>query len=99
MSEHYIYLFTRTDLSIPQQIIQTAHATHAMAATQDSRVANAVLIGVESEDKLLEISEYLDENDIDHEMFWELDISAYTSICSYPLQGKERKPLKKFSLM
>jgi hypothetical protein len=60
---------------------------------------NAVLIGVNSETHLLEIKQYLDENEIENEIFYESDISAYTAIATYPLTGKERKPLKKFELM
>jgi len=106
MSESYIYLFTREDLSKQQQIIQTSHATHVMSYRvgmcndrHDSIRANAVLIGAKSEEHLLEIKQYLDEKEIENEIFYEPDISAYTAIATYPLKGKDRIPLRKFNTM
>jgi hypothetical protein len=100
MSDKYIYLFTRRDLSPQQQIIQTAHAVHAMANNSSiDETPNAVLIGIHSENALLDIKDYLEENKIPNEMFYEPDIAAHTAIATYPLAGKERTPLKKFGLM
>lgn len=105
MSNKYIYLFTRRDLSPQQQIIQTAHATVEMGVHwgredfNDKETPNAVLIGIHSENALLDIKDYLEENKIPNEMFYEPDIEAYTAIATYPLEGKEREPLKKFGLM
>lgn len=46
----YTYLFIRTDLSVPQQIIQTAHAMEKVASgTRDS---SAVLFSVKDEAEL-----------------------------------------------
>jgi hypothetical protein len=105
MSDKYVYLFTRQDLSHQQQVIQTAHAICEMGVHwgredfNEKETPNAVLIGVESEDQLLDIRHYLDRYGVASEMFYEPDISAYTSIATYPLEGKERKPLLKFELM
>ena len=60
---------------------------------------NAVLIGIHSEQALYDMCDYLQENKIPHEMFYEPDIDSHTAIVTYPLRGKERKPLQKFGLM
>lgn len=96
----YMYLFVRRDLSQQQQIIQASHAAHLVGSKSPitDRVPNAVLISTHSEDDLLDIKEYLDKNQIKAEMFYEPDISQNTAIATYPLQGKERSPLRKFGL-
>ena len=99
-NESYMYLFTRRDLSHQQQIIQTAHATHQMASKhKEEEIPNAVLIGIHSADSLYEMGDYLQQNNIPFEIFYEPDIDAHTAIATYPLRGKERKPLLKFGLM
>lgn len=103
MSSEYIYLFTRSDLSRQQQIIQTAHAIHEVGIRREydelNKVPNAVLIDVKSENDLLEIVEYLENNKIEYEMFYEPDISAHTAIATYPIKGDDRKHFRHFNLM
>lgn len=101
MSNEYIYLFTRQDLSPQQQIIQTAHAIHQVGCNTENRVdpPNAVLIGIDSEKTLFEIKRYLDSNEIQSEIFYEPDIDSHTSIATYPITGKQRKLFQHFSLM
>lgn len=100
MSDKYMYLFTRRDLSPQQQIIQTAHAAHIIGNKQEcDSVPNAVLIGANTEFDLIGIKEYLEYFEIAHEIFYEPDISQHTAIATYPLVGDERKPLQKFELM
>ena len=96
----YIYLFIREDLSIPQQIIQTAHAVDSLSINRESdNVNHMVLIGIENEEELKNISKYLQIWDIEHKMFYEPDITSHTAIATNPLRGKERNRLKKFNLM
>lgn len=100
MSDKYMYLFTRRDLSQQQQIIQTVHAAHIVGQNQDTNsVPNAVLIGAKNEFDLMAIKEYLEYFEIAHEIFYEPDISQHTAIATYPLQGEQRTPLRKFDLM
>jgi len=100
MSDKYMYLFTRRDLSPQQQIIQTSHITHIIGKKQEcDSVPNAVLIGAKNEGDLMAIKEYLEYFDIAHEIFYEPDISQHTAIATYPLQGEQRTPLRKFDLM
>ena len=100
MSDKYMYLFARKDLSPQQQIIQVSHAAHIIGKNQEcDDVPNAVLIGADTEYDLIGIKEYLDYFDIAHEIFYEPDISQHTAIATYPLVGDERLPLRKFDLM
>lgn len=98
----YIYLFTREDMSKPQQIVQTAHAVHELNATYESgrkHTHHMVLFGATGERELLEIAKYLEEAGIHFHMFWEPDMNSYTSIATVPLRGKERTPMRIFNLM
>ena len=96
---HYVYLFVREDLSVSQQVIQTVHATQLTGwVCQGGEVPNAVLVGAQSEDDLMTISEYLIDHHIAHEVWYEPDISAHTAIATYPIKGKDRNALKHFQL-
>ena len=101
MSENpYMYLFIREDLSIPQQIVQTAHAVDELGKRiKSSANTNFMcLFGVKDESSLQMISEKLNQQGIDHEMFYEPDIAAFTAIATRPLVGEERKIMKKYKL-
>lgn len=97
----YMYLFIRQDLSPPQQIVQTAHAVDELNKWYKSGkdTNHMVLFPAKHEDDLRSISERLERLGIEHEMFYEPDISAYTAIATRPLIGDERVPLRKYRLM
>ena len=95
----YMYLFTRADLSIPQQIVQTAHAVDEIGMRHKSDGTNfMVLCDAASEEHLFTIAECLDKHEIDYEMFFEPDIGQHTAIATQPLRGSQRTPLRKFQL-
>ena len=94
----YMYLFTRQDLPLPQQIVQTAHAA-AYIGERYHADTNIVLCGCPDEVKLKDIADYLASKNIEHECFYEPDIDAYTAIATQPLVGDLRKPMRKFRLM
>ena len=101
MSNPYMYLFIREDLSIPQQIIQTAHAVDELNKKIRQHGTNTnfmVLFSSKSEKELFTISEWLKDNDIVHEMFFEPDIQAYTAIATQPIRGESRELFKNFRL-
>jgi hypothetical protein len=98
MTREYMYLFTRTDLTTPQQIVQTAHAA-AYIGKKYHADTNIVLCACEDEVKLSKIAEYLSKHQIDFKMFYEPDVDAHTAIATQPLVGDVRKPLRRFSLM
>ena len=95
---NYMYLFTRADLSKPQQIVQTAHAA-AMIGERYHGQTHIVLCEARNEEHLKGVSDYLDKHNIDHEVFYEPDISAFTAIATQPLAGEYRTPMRKFQLM
>lgn len=95
----YIYLFVRRDLSIPQQIIQTAHAVDSIRGHGVDEISHMVLIGAKDQAELHSFADHLSNSDIHHEMFFEPDVDAYTAIATRPLRGKERDSLKHFQLM
>ena len=97
----YIYLFTRQDLSIPQQIIQTAHAVDEMNKlySSDSDSANfMVLSGTENEISLIKIAKDLAMKGIEFHIFYEPDITSYSAIATIPLALDKRKKLQKYGL-
>lgn len=95
----YTYLFIRTDLSAPQQIVQASHAALG-AGNRFGPHSHLVLIGVDDEEALLKAANHLDELGIDLEKFYEPDYdTGYTAICTRPLKGEVRKPLRKYQLM
>jgi hypothetical protein len=95
----YLYMFVRDDLPHPVQIVQMSHAVDEIGKLHASNDSNyMVLCEASNEDYLYEVSDYLSKNGIDHHMFWEPDIQAYTAICTKPLKGDERNVMKKFKL-
>lgn len=99
MNNSYMYLFVRGDLSVPQQIIQTAHAVEDICQKiRMNKTSHAVLFSADSEDDLFKASEWLSFHEIRHSMFYEPDIEAYTSIATEPLSGKKRSVMKSFKM-
>lgn len=100
MSNRYMYLFIREDLSIPQQIIQTAHATDELSKRIEPTESTnfMVLFAAKCEEELIKIAEWLKSHSIDFELFFEPDIQAYTSIATEPLVGSKRELFKGFKL-
>ena len=79
-------------------IIQAAHAA-AKIGDKFHGETSIVLCGANNEEHLYDISEFLGSHDIDHTLFFEPDISGHTAIATRPLTGKDRNPMKKFSLL
>ena len=104
MSEpSYVYMFVRTDLSLPQQIIQMSHAAfdvgNKLGLNGNESTPHAVLFPVKNAEHLDRIQEFLDSHDVPHEKFWEPDISGHTAISTYPVRGEERRLFRKFKTM
>ena len=104
MSIPYIYLFVREDLSKAQQIVQTAHAVDElnkeMSLGEITSTTNfMVLCPACDEWELFDIKLHLEEQGIEHHMFYEPDIEAFTAIATKPLVGKQRIPMRCFSTM
>lgn len=96
----YMYLFIRNDLSVPQQIVQTAHAVDELNKQHvGGRMVNhMVLFGVDGHDDLQDISCWLTEKGVHHHMFFEPAVMQHTSIATCALKGPERTIMRKFKL-
>lgn len=95
----YTYLFVRKDLSNVQRIVQTAHAAHR-AGDAFGEHSHITLLGIQNQEALLNAAKYLEQCEIDYEMFYEPDGQVgYTAIATQPLVGETRKHLRRFSLL
>lgn len=97
-----MYIFIREDMTTPQQIVQAAHATHhagiRFGATE--LPTHFVLVGVQDEEKLMDVAAYLIKHGIAYELFHEPDFGlGHTAIATIPLFGDDRKPMRKFQLL
>lgn len=98
METPYTYLFIRKDLTIPQQIVQSAHAA-ACAGYAFGEHSHLICFGIDSQDDLIKAAQHLERHGIRFEMFFEPDYqTGHTAICTEPLQGERRKPMKRFTL-
>ena len=109
MSKHYVYIFTRQDISPEQQAVQTAHATYKLGwnvkihdmpdwPTPDNTYFT--LVGVRNRDALSAVSLILDKFEIPCESFVEPDMDyEVTSIATYPIHEDDRGPLLAFNLL
>ena len=99
METPYTYLIVRKDITVPQQIVQSAHAS-LDAGYAFGKHSHLVCCGVESENSLTSVAQYLDTNNILYKMFYEPDNKlGYTAICTEPLRGDNRNPMRKFRLL
>jgi hypothetical protein len=95
-SMSHIYLWVRKDLSQAQRIIQACHAVDRLQYIRTEEVPNIVLFGVENEDNLYEIMDYLTENAVAAEIFHEPDIDAHTAIATYKVEEDRKYLFRKF---
>lgn len=96
----YLYILTRTDLSLPQIAVQSCHA--AIECTKKYPTAkhpSIVLCSVKNEDDLMRQAAHLTTSGIKIIEFREPDRdNELTSICSEPIYGVDRKLFSKFQL-
>jgi hypothetical protein len=97
----YIYIFTRTDLSRPQQLVQSAHSIFEISKICKTYIHPSVIaLQASSEKNLYEIFGYLKNNNIKFVEFYEPDIgNKITSICCHPIYGEDRKKFSNFKLI
>ena len=99
---NYVYSFIRTDLSIEDQIVQTAHS--ALEAGRELGTPNThthlILLEIKSQDALIKFSEQLKKKGIKFHMFYEPDDNiGYTSLTTEPLYDTEQMEIfSRFSL-
>ena len=84
--------------------VQAAHAAHEAArqglSPPSIRHPNFVLLGVRNRDALEEAEEYLRSHGI-RTVVWTDDLfdNEPTALCTEPLMGGQRRPLRRFSLL
>lgn len=99
MEPTYTYLFIRKDLTASQKIVQASHAAHN-AGQRFGDHSHMVLFGINDELEMKKAALFLESKGIQFELFYEPDFdTGYTSICTQPLRGEERKPLRRFTLL
>lgn len=95
----YTYLFIRKDLTASQRIVQAAHAAHN-AGERFGDHSHLICFGINNEAELQKAAIFLESKGIKFEMFHEPDFNTgFTSICSEPLRGEQRKIMRRFTLL
>lgn len=96
------YVFVRKDLSIPQIVVQTAHATLELARSGfcSNLHPHLVVLEIDNEKNLLKIPEMLQQLDIRYTPFIEPDRNfETTAIATEPVSSDKRKHFRKFKLL
>jgi hypothetical protein len=97
-------VFVRIDLPPPQQAVQACHAAieaarHGLFPPGDEH-PHLVLCGARSEFSLEDIAARLARLAIAHQPVFEPDLGGQlTALCTEPLRGSRRVPLRRFSLL
>lgn len=96
-------MWVRDDLTIAQQIVQAAHATHESgAAFGCSAECHLILFKVLNQGQLHEVMGICKENNIQYCAFNEPDPESeplgLTALCTEPIYGDGRKLFKKFKI-
>lgn len=103
-SEHpYVYIIVRNDLSNAQKAVQGTHVAIEVARNsmdKQQEHPSVIYVIVRNEQKLINISKELLDNDIEIKVFREPDIdNEMTAIATVPLIGSKRDCLKRFQLL
>ena len=97
-----MYVLVRTDLSLPQQLCQAAHAAHESGrhlADRTSAVSSIVLCALPSERTLLDARERLEFLGLRTVLFREPDLGGQaTALATEPLEPSRRSMLSRYPL-
>lgn len=95
-----MYIFVRTDLSKPQQVVQASHA--AIESTKKmpykNRHPNVVVLAVKNESKLMRAIKYVASNNIDYRIFVEENGEA-TAFATEVVSQDQKGIFKKYQLV
>lgn len=100
----YTYCFVRKDIPVAYQIVQACHACleRGLTLEQDKKPKETsflILFEVKDEKALLKVAQYLDENSVSYEKFFEPDYdTGYTALATEPVYGEGRNLFKRFKL-
>lgn len=92
----------RKDISLPQQLVQAAHAAHESGihlSKQYNNTSSIVICGVSSEKELMKANDYINSKGINTVVFKEPDMgSEATALASEPIDSTKRCHFSKFKL-
>lgn len=97
----YSYVIVRNDLTTSQKAVQGTHASIEMSRyTEINEHPSVIYLLVKNEKKLKSVISELIDKGIDLFVFREPDLgNELTSLCTVPLNEKDRSNLKRFMLM
>lgn len=100
----YVYVFIRTDLSLPQQCVQSCHscieASKAFHLEKLDDHPSVIILDIKTEAKLTNVRNYLSSVGIKFVSFYEPDRdNELTSIATEPIFEDRRRFFKKFQLI
>lgn len=96
-----VYVFVRTDISVPQQAVQAAHAAYQAGCLflKPEDIPSLILLGVDNKEALVETSKYLDKNNIKYYLFEEPHYNmGYSAIGTECLLAKDWGLFQSYSL-
>ncbi len=99
--DKYVYVLIRTDIPLADQIVQVGHACleAGFKFQKPDDIVNLVVVGVESETRLLITLERLSLRGIQFSLFCEPDNQmGYTAACTAPLTVARRREFRNFPL-
>lgn len=101
--KNYMYIAIRSDLSRPQQTVQSVHAAIESSESYHSENhihPSVILLGVNDEHELNLFEKYVQECDFQYKCFREPDRNnEKTSIAVYPVSEGLRQKFKNFNLL
>lgn len=96
----YIYAFIRKDLSFPQQVVQTAHATiEATKSFLNNELEHPhfIVLSIKDEQQLYKAAQKLDKAGIQYRIFTEPDRNnEATAIATEPIFGENRRLFRSY---
>ena len=101
VSEKYLYVFVRQDISVPEQSVQALHSIYHLAINTrpDPDIPNVVYIGVPDVFALQKVLRKLEDNQITHYCWHEPDNNlGFTAIATEAISGEKRKILSNYRL-
>jgi len=97
----YVYVLVRTDIPLADQIVQVGHACleAGFKFQKPSEIVNLVVVGIESEIRLLATLERMSLRGIQFVLFHEPDGEmGFTAACTKPLTIAYRREFRNFPL-
>ena len=96
----YLYCFVRTDLSLPQQIVQASHAcieaTKAFLS-ENLEHPHLIVLSVKDQPSLFKVARKLDTTGVRYRIFIEPDRGdEATALCTEIIQGDARRIFKNY---